>query len=252
MKIPIVEMFYTIQGEGEKMGYPSVFVRIGGCNLTCKGFGCEVKSPKTNEIITGCDSIRAVNVRHFRDKWTYYNDFQTLVTDINKCIPSNYQKPLIIITGGEPMLYRESEILIDTIEYYISRNYEVWFETNGTLTPDFDKYNIYKKCNFAISPKLKNSGESAELNPYVINNILTNTKDSHLKFVLNKELEGTDEIDELLDKIPTYAKVFIMPQGGNQKELDKNSVNVFKYSLNRGFHFSDRLHIRVFNDLEKI
>ena len=252
--LPVVEMFYSIQGEGEKMGYPSIFIRLGGCNLTCKGFGCKTKSPKTGEILTGCDSIRAVNAKHFKDQWIYYKTWEELVNEINKLIPNNYQKPLIIITGGEPMLYNENEILINILEYYISRGYEVWFETNGTIAPDFEKYQIYKKCNFAISPKLSNSGEPKEkrFKPEIIDTILTNTKDSHLKFVLNKDLIGKEEIEEMLSKIPTYAKVFIMPQGGNKNELNESSKNVFLYALERGFHYSDRIHIRVFNDLEAI
>jgi 6-pyruvoyltetrahydropterin 2'-reductase len=43
-----------------------------------------------------------------------------------------------------------------------------------------------------------------------------------------------------------------MPQGGNKKELDESSEVVFNYALKRGFHYSDRLHIRVFDDKEAI
>jgi 7-carboxy-7-deazaguanine synthase len=131
-KLPVVEKFYSIQGEGEKMGYPSIFIRLGGCNLTCEGFGCQLESPKTGEIIIGCDSIRAVSA-HFKDTWTMYEDWKSLVEDVNRLVMDNYQKPIIIITGGEPMLHRNNSVLIDTIEYYISRDYGVWFETNGTI-----------------------------------------------------------------------------------------------------------------------
>jgi len=252
--LPVVEIFYSIQGEGEKMGYPSIFVRLGGCNLTCKGFGCKLKSPITGEEITGCDSIRAVNAKHFKHKWKYYEDWKELVDDINTHILDIYQKPLIIITGGEPLIHRNDEILIDTIEYYISRGFDVWFETNGTLSPDFEKYPIYKKCNFVISPKLSNSGEPKEkrYKPEVVNAILTNTEESHLKFVLDKDLSAIQEIDDFLDDLPTYTKVFVMPQGGTQEELNESSEPVFNYAMNKGFYYSDRIHIRIFNDLEAV
>ena len=252
--LPVVEIFYSIQGEGEKMGYPSIFVRLGGCNLTCKGFGCKLKSPLTGEELVGCDSIRAVNAKHFKQNWKYFDSWKSLVEEIDKVLPKNYQKPLIIITGGEPMIYRNEEVLIDSLEFYISRGYNIWFETNGTLLPDFQKYPIYKKCNFAISPKLSNSGESKEkrYKPEVVNTILTNTKESHLKFVLDKDLSATQEIYNFLEDLPTYAKVFVMPQGGTQEELKESSEKVFNYSLEKGFHFSDRIHIRIFNDKESI
>ena len=32
---PVVEIFYSIQGEGHFSGHPSIFIRFGGCNLAC-------------------------------------------------------------------------------------------------------------------------------------------------------------------------------------------------------------------------
>jgi len=43
MKLPIVEMFVTAQGEGERTGVPSLFIRFGGCSLSCPGFGYEME-----------------------------------------------------------------------------------------------------------------------------------------------------------------------------------------------------------------
>ena len=44
------KIFYTIEGEGEFIGQPSVFMRMSMCNLTCSGFASE-DSPH------GCDSF---------------------------------------------------------------------------------------------------------------------------------------------------------------------------------------------------
>ena len=38
-KLVVSEKFYSIQGEGQTMGVPAVFLRLGGCNLLCKGKG---------------------------------------------------------------------------------------------------------------------------------------------------------------------------------------------------------------------
>jgi ribosome-binding ATPase YchF (GTP1/OBG family) len=45
----------TIQGEGQKIGTPSVFVRFGKCNFDCSGFGVEYTTPSVgSEVIMLC------------------------------------------------------------------------------------------------------------------------------------------------------------------------------------------------------
>ena len=51
------KVFYTIEGEGEYVGYPSVFMRLSMCNLTCQGFA-SADSPH------GCDSFISWSVRN--------------------------------------------------------------------------------------------------------------------------------------------------------------------------------------------
>jgi organic radical activating enzyme len=58
----------TIQGEGKRMGNISYFIRFGGCNFNCKGFGCEYTDPKGNNKV-GCDSWYAVD-QSFKKNWT--------------------------------------------------------------------------------------------------------------------------------------------------------------------------------------
>ena len=61
----LVESFLSIQGEGKYAGRLAFFFRFAGCNLRCAGFGGERISPKTGEILRGCDTIRAVFTNHF-------------------------------------------------------------------------------------------------------------------------------------------------------------------------------------------
>ena len=61
----LVESFLSIQGEGKYAGRLAFFFRFAGCNLRCAGFGGERFSPKTGEILRGCDTIRAVFTNHF-------------------------------------------------------------------------------------------------------------------------------------------------------------------------------------------
>ena len=70
----INEIFYSLQGEGARVGQPTVFIRLTGCDLSC-GF-CDTEFVSGKEITT--DELLA-RVKQYPAKW-------------------------ITWTGGEPML----------------------------------------------------------------------------------------------------------------------------------------------------
>lgn len=261
MSLPIDEIFLGCQGEGSRMGVPSIFVRSGGCTLTCKGFGCTTISALDNKtVITGCDSIHSVDSKHFKHTWDYYDNFYELVEKIKAKFPNiskgNAEPVDIIFTGGEPLLHHRDETMSKTIEYFISRGHRIFFETNGTVPVDFDKYPIYRKVNFSMSVKMSTSGEEVHKRwkPEVVNNYLANTKESCFKFVLSAQSlqEQTDEIFEFLQQVPTFGVVYCMPLGETQKQLEENAYDVYEFALKNGFRYSDRLHIRIHNDLRGV
>jgi hypothetical protein len=57
MRLAISEVFYSIQGEGITTGTPSVFVRLGGCNLMCGGMGTQFDNELHNGASWRCDTI---------------------------------------------------------------------------------------------------------------------------------------------------------------------------------------------------
>lgn len=261
MSLPIVEVFLGLQGEGSRMGVPSIFVRLGGCNLSCQGFGCKIKSPIDGTELTGCDTIRAVNAKHFKNTWDYYDNYYDLVDKITQNIKTfdahdNAEPVDIIFTGGEPMLHHTDPVLINTIEYFYSRGHKICFESNGTIAVDFEKYNIYKNVTFCMSVKMSASGESKEKRwkPEVVNSYLKNTKDSFFKFVLSKEsIENeANEVLEFLKQVPTFGVVYCMPLGGVEKDIKLNSQAVYEFALRHNFRYSDRIHIRIYNDREGV
>ena len=268
MAVGIVEIFGdnnkasggggTIQGEGLRAGVPSIFVRTGGCNLTCSGFGCTKISPLDEEtIIRGCDSIMAVNVKHFKHTWTYYDSASDLVGAILEHYvirpEGNSEKPDIVITGGEPMIHHQDPVLIGALEYFVSRGHQVFIETNGTQSIDFDKYSIYKDVSFTMSVKMSASGEdkNKRWKPEVVNQYLRHTKHSHFKFVLSKEsIENVGtEVFEFLNQVPTFGIVYVMPLGETSEEVSLNAKAVYEFAALHGFRYSDRLHIRIYSDL---
>jgi len=76
--LPIMEHFYTIQGEGAYTGVATYFIRLGGCDVGCHW--CDVK-----------------------DSWDAEKHPLTLVEDIVEIATS--QANIIVITGGEPLMW---------------------------------------------------------------------------------------------------------------------------------------------------
>ncbi len=234
----LVEWFISFQGEGKFAGRLSFFIRLAGCNLRCAGFGCEAKSPKTGEILKGCDTIRAVATEHFE---SYIFDGEFLLNEIKK-LPS---KPLIIITGGEPLLNASNSDLASFLEAVLAYGCEVQFETNGTLAPDFASYPLYQKCHFAISVKLKNSGEplNKRFKPAALNELFKNAK-CFYKFVVSGD--GDSEISEIKEILSVQdGEVWLMAKSAGLNELNKNAPKVAAIALKNGFNYSDRVHLRL-------
>lgn len=252
--IYIMEMFYSVQGEGLRTGVPSIFVRTGLCNFSCQGFGVEYEDPKTNEKKFGCDSFYSVN-KNFKDTWKPYTDFMELVNDILSKFPDygehSLSKPDIVFTGGEPLLYWKDEIYQRTLAYFISRGYKVTIETNGALDIEFTR-EYQKEIIFSTSVKLSLSGEPEHkrINIDTLTKIAENTKNSYLKFVISKNTweQNKEEIDKILFEIPVYIDVYLMPLGDVKSTLEDNAKFVIEKAMKCGFKYSDRLHIRIWNN----
>ena len=251
----------TLQGEGIRMGVPSIFIRTGGCNLTCKGFGCSMISPLDKEtVIKGCDSIHAVNAKHFKHTWTYYDTAQELVDAILKHYivrtEGNSEKPDLVFTGGEPLIHHSDPVMIGALEYFVSRGHKIYFETNGTQHIDFDKYSVYKDISFSMSVKMSSSGEdkNKRWKPEVVNQYLRNTKGSYFKFVLSAKTlkEQSNEVYEFLHQVPTFGIVYCMPLGETSEEIQSNAQAVYEFAAENGFRYSDRLHIRIYEALRGV
>ena len=101
-KLPLVEEFYTIQGEGFHTGKPAYFIRIGGCDVGC----------------SWCDT-----------KFSWDSDLHPLVdTDIIVRHANQSECGSVVVTGGEPSLYN-LYYLCDQLKKH---GIETFVETAGT------------------------------------------------------------------------------------------------------------------------
>ena len=101
-KLVITEIFQSIQGEGHYSGFPCSFIRLTGCNLSCKW----------------CDTEYAY------DNGTSM-DIDEIVTNV-----SEFNNRIVEITGGEPLLQENVYTLFDLLH---QRGNHILLETNGSL-----------------------------------------------------------------------------------------------------------------------
>ena len=234
--------FHTIEGEGEWIGYPSVFMRLFGCNLTCRGWASE-DSP------FGCDSFISWSKKNkysFEDIFNFYekNDFITKLKrgDIWK------------ITGGEPMLRQKP--LIKFVKAFVQK-YDflprIDFETNGTIMPDTEWESL--KVTYTVSPKLSNNGDNERLTfkPQVL--AFHVAKKSCFKFVIKSELDLKELHKKYIDwpsvNIPK-DRVWIMVCAGSRKEHIQSAEEIAEICKAEGFKLSPRLHLLIWDKALKV
>jgi 7-carboxy-7-deazaguanine synthase len=254
--IPVMECFSSIQGEGSRAGVGSIFLRTALCNFQCPGFKVEYPDPKDpTKVKYGCDSFYSVDPG-YKKEWDYLQGYEEIIDVIDAQIPKysrhNLFKPDIVLTGGEPLIYWKDEDYQKMLAHYVTRCHKITIETNASIDIDFAR-KYQKEIAFSMSVKLDNSGEleSKRINIKNITNILENTEGSYLKFVVNEENWEKDfvEIKNLLKSTPTYVEnIYLMPMGDTIETLEKNAKFVFERAMELGFHYSDRLHIRIFDN----
>ena len=123
MAYKIKELFYSLQGEGAQAGRPAVFCRFTGCNLWS---GREEDRHKA--ICKFCDTDFVGMDGSHGGKYGA-DDLAEKVLSLWPAVGAG--KPLVICTGGEPLLQLDAEL----IAAFHAKSIEVAVETNGTVLP---------------------------------------------------------------------------------------------------------------------
>lgn len=174
----VVEIFESINGEGRKAGQLAIFVRLQKCNLNC----------------SYCDT-----------KWANGDDAPyTLMSEeeiYNKILKSGIKN--ITLTGGEPLLHENVEILLEKIGKNPNLSLEI--ETNGSI--ELKKFSKLKNPpSFTMDYKLPSSKMESKM---CLENFKYLTSKDTIKFVVGtiEDLKKAKEIIEnfsLIEKCAVY------------------------------------------------
>jgi 7-carboxy-7-deazaguanine synthase len=115
--LQVNEIFYSIEGEGLRVGQPTTFVRLSKCNLRC--FFCDTEFDTYEEMAIA-----------------------QVVAEVGR-----HSAQWVCLTGGEPL----GQNITPLCEALKEAGYRVHVETNGTVDPDPELYNLIE--HWTVSPK---------------------------------------------------------------------------------------------------
>lgn len=217
----VVELFYSLQGEGLLAGVPSVFIRLAGCPLRCHW--CD--TPYAWDFETGAEY-----------------DVASLVARVRQ-----FECQHVVITGGEPLVGPDLAVrpnLVELTQRLEDAGTHITIETAGPLfVPDL-------ACDLmSISPKLSNANSGySSTDPLTIASLAA-AYDYQFKFVVESErdIASIQEMLEALGNIDRH-RVMLMPQARTRAELIARGPIIAELCLRMGYAFSPRLHVMLWDN----
>jgi len=125
-RLKITEVFFSLQGEANQVGWPTVFIRLTGCPLRC----------------TYCDTTYSF----FGGAWQTIDELMVQV--------ANYGARHVCVTGGEPLAQKRCLSLLNRL---CDAGYAVSLETSGAL----DVSQVDPRVSKVLDLKCPSSGEMA-------------------------------------------------------------------------------------------
>jgi 7-carboxy-7-deazaguanine synthase len=181
--VQVTEVFYSIQGEGRRMGVPTTFVRTTGCHLRC----------------VWCDAAYA-----------FYGGSKRSLDDLMAEVARHPTKE-VCFTGGEPLLQKDAWEFVGRL---LGAGYSVLIETSGNLS--FAQANAFPpeaRGRLCISMDVKCPGSGmADKNDL---SLLADLRaPDQLKFVVADEADFKFAAQVVREHGPFPCPVYVNPVGG--------------------------------------
>lgn len=241
--LAVSEQFYSIQGEGEYIGVPSIFLRLQGCNLTCGGVEIIKTGKRDNTATWRCDTIdvwtkgNKKSCEYIIQEWKYLGWIHALKKGAH-----------LIVTGGEPLLQQnELSMFLKELTEFCNTPLFVECETNGTIKPSSSLDFYVNRYN--VSPKISNSGMTKQ--QCIIKdalNFFARSQKSIFKCVVSSLVDITEYQKHILDpfSVPSI-QTYIMPAADSRVELYTLESELVNWAKQFHYRYSTRLHIAIWD-----
>jgi len=216
----VSEIFYSLQGEGQDIGRPVVFLRLAGCNLRCV----------TCDTTYAWEDGEEMPVRVIRDRL--------------KAFPCRY----LTVTGGEPLLQAQGVAkLLDLLPAWV-----LALETNATL---WEPEVLGRFSLVTASPKLPSAGVGPFPHSVFSRYVKTLYPKLQVKLVVG-DREDWEAVEELLKEYPPLGReipLVIQPldRGGPLSQYHEEVRKVAEVFLQRAGRWK-RDNVRFLPQLHKI
>jgi len=222
----------VIQGEGNFTGHKMLVFRVAGCDIKCKD----------------CDTKYSWYTK--KDVWEIPESLQYSIPEIKEYWKNNIKNKKInwiMITGGAPSLYQDILFeLIDT-DFWQGINFQI--EDAGRHS--WEKFKSIENCHFSFSPKIASLQgqthipiwEALRLNNLPKNwicKIVVDTNNWENDFEAIKKFQTEYQINN--------EKIWIMPFGTTRNEMLRQSHFLIQKCIDKGYNFSPRLHVLIYDD----
>lgn len=256
----ITQIIPTIQGEGPKVGIPSLLIRWKACNLQCPFCDTQWSNKHTGETF-GFDTIQK-----------YLEQYPNIDN--------------IMFTGGEPFMYVSD---LGELMYEIGSRFEqiktIEIESNGTLITEDNMKKLFQdqrsgrlKLTINVSPKLGPECYKERYNPTDIirmyksnltplNRLSGGTNFDYIYKIVYTEdweeqiIEFLEEVRPMSDRRKPVHRVYMMPKTPDFRDYpnpedelrfikdfrESNNATV-QFCLERGLKFSCREHVWIWYD----
>ncbi|MCF0115782.1 MAG: radical SAM protein [Erysipelotrichaceae bacterium] len=191
----VVEIFMSIEGEGKRMGLPTTFIRLYGCNLNCSycdtRYACENKEYVEMDLYEILGTVRRFNVNN------------------------------VTITGGEPLI---QEDIVELVYMLAKEGFDINIETNGSVKIP-SELRFFENVFFTVDYKSPSSGMEEEMILQDLN------KRDVLKFVVSDEKDLLKMAEKLNKTYYTKKEnIFVSPVFG---KISPTTIAEFimKYNL---------------------